>query len=100
MEKNYVELLNELRVEPSILKEDGLDILLEYSETQGCFHFNYLDKEGNPTDMISPNFFPIGYVNENTYGLFRSYCSQFEDGDNWASFNEVKSWFKEFQNNF
>ena len=59
-------------------KENGLDILLEYSEEQGMFHFNFItDKEKwVGQDCVSPYYMPIGYTNHLRYRTFRKYADK------------------------
>ena len=59
-------------------KQDGLDILLEYSEEQGMFHFNFItDKEKwVGQDNPSPYYMPIGYTNHLRYKAFREYAEK------------------------
>lgn len=59
-------------------KEDGLDILLEYSEEQGMFHFNFItDKEKwIGRDCPSPFYMPVGYTNHLRYKAFREYADK------------------------
>ena len=75
---NYKQRLNALQFDYIKARARGYDILLEYSEEQRCFHFNYIDKSGKLYDEPSPYYMPIGYTDIQTYERFRKMVTMTE----------------------
>ena len=103
-EKMYAERLKAIYEEE--IKEartKNLDILLEYSEEQGYFHFNFVtDKESwHGQDSPSAKYTPIGFTTFKEYRKFRDFLSK--NGDDFfkenikPSFDEMLAAFKSFK---
>ena len=71
---DYKEKLYAVQAGYAKMRTRGYDILLEYSEEQKCFHFNFIDKKGILYDPPTQYFMPIGYINSEDYQKFRRYC--------------------------
>ncbi len=67
---SYTEKMREIVRTRIKAKINGRDILLEYSESQKCFHFNYLDSNGRPMDAPSKYYMPIGYITNREFSEF------------------------------
>lgn len=71
-------------------RKKGYDILLEYSEEQKSFHFNYLKCNGRLYDKPTKYFMPIGYTDSNTFERFRETINYTE------TLEEIETKYKEF----
>lgn len=74
--ENYKKRLKVVRANITKSVAKGYDILLEYSESQQSFHFNYLGSGFTPFDEPSPHFMPIGYTNREKYLEFSKFVDK------------------------
>ena len=83
--EDYKQRLDALQKDYIRAVTSGYDILLEYSEEQRCFHFNYIGRDGRLYDGPSPYYMPIGFTDCWTYDGFRRTVTMTETLDEMIS---------------
>jgi len=101
----YLKALKEACLGIEEARERNFDILLEYSQAHGMFHFNPVEKKTwMGRNEPSPFYVPLGYTDSEDYHHFMDFCEcrgmEFlrAIGVKAPSYEEVATAFKEYRN--